>query len=91
MPPHKKIEEHRQIIELTGKKNRAPRFTDEKLDALAETVEKRKNTIQNKFSDTLTHEKKQKACAEVAKEVDAVGNFNRSEDKIRIKWNDWSS
>ena len=92
MPPRKKkIEEHRQIIELTTKTKRAPRFTDEELDALAEAVEKRKNTIQNKFSDTLTHEKKRKAWAEVAKEVNAVGNFNRSEDKIRSKWNDWSS
>ena len=49
MPPRKKkIEEHRQIIELTTKTKRAPRFTDEELDALAEAVEKRKNTIQNK-------------------------------------------
>ncbi|XP_045194611.2 myb/SANT-like DNA-binding domain-containing protein 4 [Mercenaria mercenaria] len=73
------------------KKKRRANFSIEELNVLTEEVSCNKRILFEKFSDTVTNEKKGKCWREIVVKVNAVSCTERTMDEIRKKWSDWSS
>ena len=70
---------------------RWPRFQLEEVEVLVENVEKHKNIIFSKFSDTVTNERKAAAWKSVTDAVNSASVVGRDIIEVRNKWRDWSS
>lgn len=74
-----------------AKKKRKKNFSQEELTVLVDEVNEHKKVLFEKFSDTLTNEKKEKYWRQIALKINAVSLVERSVDEIRKKWTDWCS
>ena len=52
---------------------------------------KKLTIIFNKFTDTVTNEKKERAWKQITDSINSVSKTLRTVDEVRRKWSDWSS
>ena len=70
-------------------RKRKPKFSPQELDALVNGVERKKDIIFCKFTDTLTNDKKTKAWQQIADAINSVSQTSRTVDEVsEKKWTD---
>lgn len=67
-------------------RNRGENFDTSEIQLLADLVEKNIDTINSKFKNTITNEKKKKVWENITSQINALGISNRSIKEIKTKW-----
>lgn len=65
---------------------RGKNFDTSEIQLLADLVEKNIVTINSKFTNTITNEKKKKVWENITSQINALGIANRSIKEIKTKW-----
>ena len=74
-----------------AKKARKSNFSASEISVLMEKYEENMEILQSKFTNSITHPKKNKIWEEIAEAVNAVGVTVRSPHDVREKWKNLQS
>lgn len=74
--------------EIKGKnpRTRGKNFDTTEIQLLTDLVEKNIETINSKFSNTLTNDKKKKVWENITEQVNAMGIASRTVKEVKTKW-----
>ena len=70
----------------TSKKVRKQNFTTSEIPVLTEKLEDNLSILQSKLTNSVTNQRKNQICTEIADAVNAVGVEKRTTAEVREKW-----
>ncbi|KAL9988924.1 hypothetical protein ACROYT_G003419 [Oculina patagonica] len=75
-----------EVVEAKAERKRKPNFSVDEISVITESVQKNLETIQSKFTNTVTNKRKNEIWQQITKEVNALGYANREVREVKDKW-----
>lgn len=77
-----------EVVEAKAdrERKRKPNFSVDEISVITESVQRNLETIQSKFTNTVTNKRKNEIWKQITKDVNALGYANREVREVKDKW-----